>query len=211
MAGLRRLPLSPGLLMRTMLGMSSCDSIVPLAKQVRAAALTKWWGLAPSMPLPHVQSRAPRTRESSERLMCRLRWRVAARAIFTTSTPASKSSEDAAATGAGCRGKSPLRTCTLAKRALACIRDLFLHAGLHMLASHMARATAAFLAHRRSAAACSSRDSSAKRRATSRWLGRDSSAAAGAASAAASGRAGQSMCSSCSSDGASAGPNAGDS
>mmetsp|Transcript_8512 Transcript_8512/g.27150 ORF Transcript_8512/g.27150 Transcript_8512/m.27150 type:complete len:209 (-) Transcript_8512:550-1176(-) len=208
MAGLRRLPLSPGLLMRTMLGMSSCDSIVPLARQVRAAALTKWWGLAPSMALPHVQSRALRVRESSERVMCRLRWRAAARAIFTTSTPASKS-EDAAAGTEPC-DKSP-RACAVPRPASACLCDLcatkdrclrLLHEGFHTLASRTARAAAALLVRRWSAAARSSRDSSAKRRATSRWLGLDPSAAAGA-SAAASGKAGQSMCSACSSDGAS--------
>mmetsp|Transcript_8504 Transcript_8504/g.27112 ORF Transcript_8504/g.27112 Transcript_8504/m.27112 type:complete len:209 (-) Transcript_8504:431-1057(-) len=208
MAGLRRLPLSPGLLMRTMLGMSSCDSIVPLARQVRAAALTKWWGLAPSMPLPHVQSRALRARESSKRLMCKLRWRAAARAIFTTSSPASKSEE--AAAGAEPCGKSP-HACTVEGPASACLCDLcatsdrcllLLHEGFHTLASRTVRAAAALLARRWSAAARSSRDSSAKRRATSRWLGLDPSAAAGA-SAAASGRDGQSACSACSSDGAS--------
>mmetsp|Transcript_80768 Transcript_80768/g.250765 ORF Transcript_80768/g.250765 Transcript_80768/m.250765 type:complete len:209 (+) Transcript_80768:82-708(+) len=208
MLGLRRVPLSPGLLMHTMLGMSSCDSIMPFAKQTRAAALTQWWGLASSMPLPQVQSRASRARARSARLMCRLRWRAAARAIFTTSRSASKS-KDTAAGAKPCVKSSHL--CTVAERAFICLRALFaaskrclrlLHEGFHMLASRAERAAAAVLAHRRSAAACSSRASSAKRRATSRWLGLDSSAAAGA-STAATGRAGHSTCSACGSDGTS--------
>mmetsp|Transcript_85739 Transcript_85739/g.185071 ORF Transcript_85739/g.185071 Transcript_85739/m.185071 type:complete len:206 (-) Transcript_85739:10-627(-) len=189
--GLRRLPFVSVRLMRTMLGMSSCDSTTPLARQVRAAALTEWWGLAPSMPLPQLQSRAPRARESSERFMRSFSWRAVARAILTSSRSASRS-RDAAAGGASpraCRGTArAFACCALFAARSRCVRllqDVF-----HMLASRVARAATVFLALDRSAAARSSRDSSTKRRATSQWLGLDASAAAGT-SAAVNSRAGQ--------------------
>mmetsp|Transcript_85744 Transcript_85744/g.185088 ORF Transcript_85744/g.185088 Transcript_85744/m.185088 type:complete len:208 (-) Transcript_85744:12-635(-) len=202
--GLRRLPFVSVRLMRTMLGMSSCDSTTPLARQVRAAARTEWWGLAPSMPLPKVQSRASRARVRSMRLMCRFVARAAARAILTSPRSASKT-RDAAAGGASPRAGRG------AARAFACCCALFaassrslrlLQDGFHMLASRAARAAAVVLALDRSAAARSSRESSTKRRATSQWLGLDSSAAP-CASAAGDGRASQAPSSVASSRGAS--------